>query len=65
MEIKIEIRNNYGQDMAYPACSTARKFAAIAGTKTLTAEVITYIKAIGFQITIQQQSTDELLGGLR
>ncbi len=65
MEIKIEIRNNYGQDVAYPACSKAESFARIAGTKTLTAEVIAHIKAIGYQITVQQQSTDELLGGLR
>lgn len=36
MRITVRIKNNYGQNVIYPVCDNADKFAWIAGTKTLT-----------------------------
>ena len=55
MDITIQIQN----DRAYPACSNAKLFAEIAGTKTLTTEVLQRIMWLGFKIKLA--SSDELL----
>ena len=52
MNIIIKIRNNYGKKVAYPACKKAHMFASIAGTSTLTADTITIIRSLGYQITV-------------
>jgi hypothetical protein len=49
MQIKIEVRNVYGEQKFYPACTTGKMFAQIAGTKTLTAEKCELIKALGYE----------------
>jgi hypothetical protein len=51
--IEIEVRSVYGITQAYPANETAKLFAAIAGTKTLTAQDLRRIMALGFDV-IQQ-----------
>jgi hypothetical protein len=48
--VTVQVRNVYGVSTIYPMCDTARRFAAIAGTKTLTPSVVSEIRAIGFQI---------------
>jgi len=50
MEIKITVRNIYGSLTIYPACETARKFARIARTKTLTFETLEHIRALGYRV---------------
>ena len=50
MIIKVEIKNNFGNEAIYPACEKAQLFAEIAGTKTLTRDTIAKIKALGYQI---------------
>jgi hypothetical protein len=50
MIIKVEIKNNFGNEAIYPACKQAQLFAEIAGTKTLTRDTIAKIKALGYQI---------------
>jgi hypothetical protein len=54
--VTIQIKNNYGAMTAYPVCANAHAFASIAGTKTLTAQVLKNIRALGFEI-IQQADT--------
>jgi len=44
----IEIKDQYGNDVVYPACETSRLLAKIAGTKTLTADTIMYAKRLGY-----------------
>lgn len=51
MEIKVEVRSVYGNELVYPACSDARRFADIAGTKTLSHGVLCLIEALGYTIT--------------
>ena len=50
MIIKVEIKNNFGNEAIYPACEKAQIFAEIAGTTTLTRDTIAKIKALGYQI---------------
>lgn len=55
-KLVIEIRNVYGVEKVYPVCEKAHTFAEIAGTKTLTVEVLDRIKALGYELTLEQKS---------
>lgn len=54
MIIQVEIKNVYGAEKIYPACTTSKLFADIAGTKTLTRGVLQTIKNLGYSIEIKQ-----------
>lgn len=56
MEITVRIKNVYGNRTIYPADDAARQFAMIAGTRTLTQNVIERIKALGYQIKVEQEN---------
>jgi hypothetical protein len=51
MEIKVKLKNVYGQDLVYPVCSKAKVFAQIAGTTTLTPETLSKITLLGYEVT--------------
>lgn len=51
MEIKVQVRSVYGNDLVYPACPDAKRFADIAGTKTLGHGVLCLIEALGYTVT--------------
>ena len=53
MKITVKIKSNYGQEMIYPVCEYAQRFAAIARTKDLSRETIAHIKKIGFAVEVQ------------
>lgn len=55
MNIIVTIASNYGTEAIYPACDMAKKFAQLAGTKTLTRNTIKLIKELGFGVIVQQQ----------
>lgn len=57
MQITIELKWNYGSCAFYPVCETSKRFAQIAGTKTLTQEALRIIKAMGYTIN---QTTKEI-----
>jgi hypothetical protein len=62
MNITVEIKSVYGEDKVYPACENSRRFAEIAGTKTLTPHTIRQIKAMGIAVGIADtQSQLELM----
>ena len=50
MKIHIIVKSNYGAFTIYPNCETAKIFAAIAGTKTLTFPTLKLIKALGYEV---------------
>lgn len=54
-QVIVRITNNYGARAVYPVCETAKIFAAIAGTKTLKPETINCIKALGYEVVVQQE----------
>lgn len=48
--ITVEIRSQYGNTVLYPTCENAMRFAAIAGTTTLTERVLTCVRGLGYDI---------------
>ena len=54
MKITVKIKSNYGQEMIYPVCEYAQRFALIAKTKTLSSDTIRQIKQLGYSIECQQ-----------
>jgi hypothetical protein len=54
MQITVQIKSTYGNENIYPVCDTAKLFADIAGTKTLTFHVIDRLKKAGYSIQVQQ-----------
>jgi hypothetical protein len=55
MQITVQIKSNYGALTAYPVCPTAKAFAEIAGTKTLTTQALQIIERMGYSITQQTE----------
>lgn len=53
MKITVEQRSQYGATVFVPLCTTAQQFASIAKTKTLTAQALHTIKAMGYQIEVK------------
>lgn len=54
MKITIEVRDIYGIRTLYPACNTAKLFARLAGTKTITRHALETIKALGYTVEVKQ-----------
>ncbi len=52
MNITVTIKHVYGEHKVYPACENSRRFAEIAGTKTLTPHTMRQIKAMGITVRI-------------
>ena len=57
MTITIELKWQYGNCAFYPLCETSKRFAQIAGTKTLTQDALRIIKMMGYTIN---QTTKEI-----
>ncbi len=55
MFITVSIRSVYGNQIIYPACDKSQAFASIAGTRTLTHQVIKQIKALGYEVRVEPQ----------
>ena len=48
--IKIEVKNSYGSERYYPKCNLSRMFCDIAGTQTITQDIISTIRRNGYNI---------------
>ena len=55
MIITVTIANQYGNEVIRPICEQAKLLAELAGTKTLTRAAIRTIKALGYQVNVQQE----------
>lgn len=53
MKITIEQRDQYGATVYHPLDDTARTFASIAKTKTLTLDALQLIRALGYEIEVK------------
>jgi hypothetical protein len=51
MNINVQVRNVYGNDLVYPVCDDAKRFAAIAGSKTLSVHTLNLIVDLGYTVT--------------
>ncbi len=58
MKILVSIRNVYGTNTVYPECETAKTFASLCGTKTLTFSSLEKIKKLGYVVEVKQQTID-------
>jgi len=56
MKIQIEVKDVYGNKTVYPVCETAKSFAALAGTKTLTHAALCIIERMGYAIELKPQT---------
>ena len=56
MTILVRITNNFGNRAVYPVCANAKLLAELAGTKTFTDRAIDQIKALGYDIAVEQVS---------
>jgi hypothetical protein len=57
MKIILERRDQYGAPVYHPIDATAKAFARIAKTKTLTPDTIAAVRALGYQIEITHPKT--------
>ena len=55
MKILVQIKSVYGNERIYPICENAKLFASIAGTATLTREVLAKIKQLGYTVEVESQ----------
>jgi hypothetical protein len=60
MELLIEVRNVYGNEMIYPANDAARTFASIAGTKTLKRDTLKKAQSLGFTVRVAPMAAEVL-----
>mgnify|MGYP003647516676 CR=1 FL=1 len=61
MKIQIQIREVYGLAKAYPVCDKAKLFARIAGTTTLTSQVLAKIAKLGYEVELVNNLKLELV----
>lgn len=52
--ITVQIKSVYGEEKVYPACPVSVIFARMVGTKTLTPETLRHIRALGYEIAVEQ-----------
>jgi len=52
-EILVRIKTVYGNDLIYPVCDNAQKFAVLTNKKTLSKNELAYIKALGFEVKVE------------
>lgn len=64
-EITIEIRDVYGQTKFYPHCESAKVFASIAGTTTLTEQNIRRIMQLGYKVKTLQRPNQFIEGEMK
>lgn len=65
MKIEIEVKHVYGVQLAYPACTGASLFCKIAGTKTLTPDILANIRQLGYTVELKMPDAGDLLGGVQ
>lgn len=51
--ITVSVRNVYGNETIYPACQDSVFFCSLAGTKTLTTEMLRKITARGYDVVVE------------
>ena len=51
--ITVEVRSVYGNDLVYPVDASAKAFACIAGTITLSVPVLKQIIGLGYEVRYQ------------
>ena len=58
--ITVRLADQYGNKVIMPVCNSAKLFASIAGTKTLTKAALLNIHHLWYRILLQPVSADEV-----
>ena len=58
MELKVKVKNVWGQELVYPAYKLSRSFAALTQCKTLTPSAMNEIKSMGYTFTVETPELD-------
>tara|TARA_R110002012_G_scaffold157856_1_gene319143 strand:+ start:430 stop:603 length:174 start_codon:yes stop_codon:yes gene_type:complete len=56
MEIEVQVKTVYGNNLIYPICNKAKSFTTLTKTKTLSREDIAVIKALGYSVKTAAQA---------
>ena len=56
MEIEVQVKTVYGNNLIYPICNKAKSFTTLTKTKTLSREDIAVIKALGYSVKATAQA---------
>ena len=56
MKITIRLKDVYGRQTAYPVCDKAKLFSRMAGTTSLTHNMLCLIEQLGFIIEVEQRT---------
>ncbi len=56
LTMQVELKTVYGNESIYPVSECAKKFAQIAGTRTLTRRTIQLAKELGYEVEVMQQA---------
>lgn len=56
MNITVEIKNVFGNELIYPVCEKGALLAKLNGCKTLTRDAIEIIKKLGYTVNVQQNA---------
>ncbi len=64
-EITVRVREVYGHAKYYPECDSAKVFASIAGTTTLTEQTLRRIKRLGFDVKFLNQPNQFIEGEMK
>lgn len=58
--IRVTLGQQYGQEVVRPACTKAEIFCQIAGTKTLTRQLVAQVKSLGYKVEVMPTQPKEL-----
>ena len=53
MNLKVKVKDVYGQRLVYPACDMSKSFAYLVGCKTLPKWATDEIKKMGYTLTVE------------
>lgn len=56
MKVTVSIKNVYGNELIYPVCESAKKFASLVGKKTFSNKDIDLIKSLGYTVNVEQKT---------
>lgn len=54
-QITVRIKNVYGNELVYPVCEAAKRFASLTNTKTFSHRNLCDIEALGFLVVVEAQ----------
>ena len=64
LQIRVYYKTVYGNDLCYPKCMTAKKFARLTNQKTLSQSALNLIQDMGYAILVDAYNPKDQEGGM-